>query len=98
MVFMIGLLRDFVKEVGGKLFFVNLGGTSTTKIGAMLISKQIIPSKRVLANGYHMCNLVARNHNPNWSYSDQQYDVTNFISNIDDFFANNCNVERKSIL
>ncbi len=51
MVYMIRLLRDFVKEVGGKLFFVNLGGTATTKIGEMLISKQIILPSMCLPMG-----------------------------------------------
>ncbi len=97
-VFMIRLLKDFVKEVGGELFFVNLGGTATKNIGKTLISKQILPSKRVVAKGYHMCNFVAKSRSPKWSYSDQQYDVTSFVSDIDDFFANNFNIERKSIL
>ena len=99
MVHMIGLLNNFVEEIGGgRISYINVGGTATNKIGAELIRKQIIPSKRVLAKGYHMCNFVSKNRGRNWSHSDQQYDVTNFVVQLDNFFAINYGTEKRSLL
>ena len=96
MIHQIRLLTDFVKEVGGSVYYINLGGGSTSKIGQQLIARQIIPSKNVLFTGFHMCHLVAKNQSK--PYAEQQVDVTNFVDSLDRFLTDKFELKRKSIL
>jgi hypothetical protein len=96
MIHQIRLLTNFVKEVGGSVYYINLGGGSTSSIGKQLIARQIIPSKNVLFTGFHMCLLVAKNQRK--PYAEQQLDVTDFVDSLDWFLTDKFELERHSIL
>ena len=96
MITLVKLLTQFVKEVGGSVCYMNLGGKSTNKIGKKLIERQILPSKMVSSTGYHMCNLVSKNAAK--TYEEQQYDVSMFVESLDTFLTDKFCLAKGSIL